>query len=181
MISVRRLEQGDLATRVAWLNSPAIYTQMVVDLPISLAATQQWFARTLLDDRRRDFAFLAPAGDLVAMGGLTDIEPAHGRAELYILVDPERQGQGFGTPAVRWLCTFGFIQLNLSRIYLFTMAANEGARRFYERLGFVHEGVLRRHTRQNGVLVDRHVQGLLREEWEAASWRATPPLRLVEE
>ena len=52
------------------------------------------------------------------------------------------------------------------RIYLYTLAANEGARRLYKRCGFAHEGVLRKHAYHNGEFVDRHVQGLLRKEWE---------------
>lgn len=176
MIYVRRLEQGDLPTRVAWLNSPEVYTQMIVDLPLSMAGTQQWFASNVLNDARRDFTFLSTSQDeqgrIVAMGGLTDIDYRHGRAELYIVADPSRMGRGFGTSAVRWLCNFGFLQLNLERIYLYTMATNAGARRLYERLGFVEEGVLRRHARHLGRLVDRHVHGLLRDEWERQPWCA---------
>jgi RimJ/RimL family protein N-acetyltransferase len=185
MIRVRRLEATDLATRIEWLNSPAVYTQMVVDIPLSLAATQQWFAKNAMSDARRDFCFLGESDGadppVMAMGGLTDINFRHGRAELYIVVDPARVGQGFGTPAVRWLCNFGFLQLDLAKIYLYTMAGNAGARRLYERLGFVSEGILRQHTRHHGILVDRHMHGLLRGDWDVQSWRAHAPLALHEQ
>jgi RimJ/RimL family protein N-acetyltransferase len=185
MIRVRRLESSDLLTRVVWFNSPEVYTQMVIDLPLSLAATEKWFATHATNDARRDFCFLAETEDgdppTVAMGGLTEIDHRHSRAELYIVVDPARQGRGFGTPAVRWLCNFGFLHLDLAKIYLYTMATNDGARRLYERLGFVREGVLRQHTRHHGSLVDRHVHGLLRNDWEARPWRARAPLLLHEQ
>lgn len=181
-MQVRRLEQADLRARVSWLNSPEVYTQMVVDLPISEAGTQQWFSQIVLSNVRRDFTFTSGSDDygddLVAMGGLTDIHYRNGNAELYIVVNPKLLGQGIGTRAVRWLCNFGFLRLNLERIYLYTMSANDGARRLYERLGFVEEGILRNHLRHLGCLVDRHVHGLLRSEWETQAWSIHDPLKL---
>lgn len=184
MLNVRRLEAADLPIRVRWFNSPEIFGQMVIDYPLSEAGTAQWFQKAALDVARRDFCFLAGAPRaprIVAMGGLTEIDARHGRAELYVVVDPEAFGKGYGTVAVRWLCNYGFLQHNLSRIYLYTMASNDGARRLYERLGFAAEGVLRQHTRQLGTLVDRHVHGMLRDEWQATPWRAEPPLPLTAE
>lgn len=180
-IVTRRLESADLGLRVRWFNSPAVFGQMVIDYPLSEAATAQWFQKNAMNSARRDFSFVdtdEKDGRLVAMGGLTDIDSVHGHAELYIVVDPASFGKGFGSAGVRWLCNYGFLQLNLSKIYLYTMAANLDARRLYERLGFVAEGVLRKHTRHLGRFVDRHVHGLLREEWEALPWRAEAPLPL---
>ncbi len=176
VLKVRRLEQGDLATRVAWLNAPSVYSQMTVDVPLSLSDTQQWFARNALSDRRRDLAFIHEEGvggeGLVAMGGLVDLDPRHRHAELYIVVRPGCTGRGIGSQAVRWLCAYGFIQLGLIRIYLYTLAHNTGARRLYERLGFVHEGVLRSHICHQGEFVDRHVQALLKTDWLRQPWCA---------
>lgn len=180
MIRARRLESDDLSVRVRWFNSPTVYAQMVIDTPLSLSGTKQWYSSAVLDDRRRDFSFeeSTSPGRIVAMGGLTDVSRQHGHAELYIVVDPERHGCGYGSAAVRWLCNYGFIHLNLHRIYLYTMVSNDGARRIYERLGFVQEGRLRRHTLHHGEYVDRYVYGLLRAEWQGQSWAASPPLVL---
>lgn len=170
-LDVRRLTADDLPARVRWFNTDAVHTQMPVDTPYSLSETEQWFARTLGDSRRRDFVFVARLGDAsaaapVAMGGLVDIDHRHRRAELYIVVDPGLHRMGVGTGSVKWLCRYGFMHLGLERIYLYTLAANEGARRLYERLGFVREGILRRHQFHNGALTDRHIHGLLRSDWE---------------
>jgi len=180
VIRARRLEADDLPARVQWFNSPAVYEQMAIDAPLSLSGTRQWYTSAVLSDRRRDFTFedVSQVGRLVAMGGLTDISRQHGHAELYIVVNPELHGRGFGSAAVRWLCNYGFIQLGLHRIYLHTMGFNDGARRLYERLGFVSEGMLRQHTMHHGHYVDRFVHGLLRTEWANQSWAASRPLRL---
>lgn len=183
ILRVRRLEAVDLPTRVQWLGNPSIYTQMTIDVPISLDDTRAWFSRNSLNERRKDFTFLK-VGDcqdeplIVAMGGLVDVDSFHRRAELYIMVDPALTGKGIGRRVLHWLCNYGFIQLNLVRIYLYTTEANVRARRFYEHNGFRHEGILRKHLFHNGRWCDRYIQSLLREEWETQPWRVSPPIQL---
>jgi RimJ/RimL family protein N-acetyltransferase len=170
---VRRLEERDLDARVRWFNDPSVYGQMSLKVPLSLADTRRWFAQNALNDQRRDFVILAagdPDGEPVAMGGLTGIVADARHAELYSVVRPGCTGRGTGGFVVRWLCNYGFLQLGLQRIYLHTLSNNDRARRLYERIGFAPEGVLRRHVWHNGRIVDRHVHGLLREEWEAQPW-----------
>lgn len=173
-LRVRRIEADDLTLRVKWFNTPMIHEQMPLNVPMSLAETQQWFARTLLNERRQDVVFLDenPEGKsrIVAMGGLVDIDRTHRRAELYLVVDPDLTGRGIGRVALEWLCNQGFSRLGLERIYLFTLASNSRARKFYERAGFVPEGILRKHLLHRGELVDRHVHGMLRSEWQELPW-----------
>jgi diamine N-acetyltransferase len=176
-IATRRLEFRDLQQRVAWFNDPSVSSQMMLRTPLSLADTEQWFHRTVLNTQRIDFAFTqhrsrevssgdAADDEVVAMGGLTNISPEHRHAELYIVTRPGFTGRGIGEQALRSICRHGFVELGLNRIYLYTMGTNQRARRLYERLGFVHEGVLRRHAFHGGRFVDRHIQGILREEYE---------------
>lgn len=173
-LRVRRIEADDLALRVKWFNTPMVYEQMPLSVPMSLAETQQWFARTLLNERRKDFVFVdeSQRGELriVAMGGLVDIDHTNRRAELYLLVAPALTGHGIGRVALEWLCNYAFSRLALERVYLFTLEGNQRARKFYEKAGFVPEGVLRRHLMHRGVLVDRHVHGMLKGEWEKQPW-----------
>lgn len=169
-----RLEIEDLIDRVAWINDPAINANMTFETPLSLARTHSWFASSIQNIHRRDFAFWIPndgtSPQRVAMGGLTEIELQHRHAELYLFVAPHLTGRGIGQQALRWLCNFGFVAIGLERIYLYTLGHNDGARRLYERNGFVAEGVLRNHIFHQGKLRDRYVHGLLRSEWQKLSW-----------
>jgi len=172
-LSARLLDDDDLPIRVKWLNTAAIFQQLVISAPVSLAETKRWFANTLLNTVRRDFAFdLIEAGKatLIAMGGLTNINHNHKTAELYIFVDPCQTGKGIGQQAVTWLCNYAFTQLGLNRILLFTVENNSRARQFYQRLGFFHEGILREHIFYHGKFIDRHIQSLLKSEWEMQKW-----------
>lgn len=175
----RRLEKSDLAARVAWFNSPEIYASMPLDVPFSLDATEQWYAQTVLNPTRRDFCFDVVESDGAAetrltgaMAGLTDIDYRHRRAKLYVVVNPDHFREGIGRASVCWLCNFGFLGLDLNRVYLYTLAGNIGAAEFYSALGFAREGILRQHRYHLGGFVDRCVYGLLRSEWEEQCWMA---------
>lgn len=174
-IIVRRLEREDLETRVAWFNDPYVYGQMTIDIPVSLAGTEEWFSQNRLNRSRADFCFFTQneegAMSRIAMCGLVDIDLHHRRAELYVVVNPQMTGRGIGKTAVQWLCNYGFSELNLLKIYLFTVHQNQRAQHLYERTGFVLEGILRQHVCHRGRFTDRCVYGILRDEWSEQQWR----------
>jgi RimJ/RimL family protein N-acetyltransferase len=147
-----------------------------LDVPFSLAGTQEWFRRNVLNERRRDFAFdLFPDdGDvrLVGMGGFVDIDFRHRKAERYFLLDPESTGHGFGPKLLHWLCNYGFVYLNLNRIYGYSIEGNERILRVNEKEGWVLEGTLRGSIHYRGEYLDQHVKSILRSEWEKQPWKA---------
>lgn len=167
ILFVRKLEREDLPTRVEWFNNPLIYRQMMLNPPFSLSETQAWFSRTLLNDTRQDFTVVDENNQIIAMAGLTGITYRDWRAELYIAVNPSLTGKGIGSRVMMWLGRYAFDYLDLKRIFLYTIAENQGARRFYERLGFRHEGTLREHSWQEGRPVDRCIYGMLKSEWKS--------------
>ena len=185
-LNVRSVEYRDIPERVRWFNHSGVHTHMILGVPVSEFATKQWLERVVADQNRRDVTFVdearAETDEVpVAMGGLTGIDFQHSHAELYVVTAPEFMGKGIGTLATQWLCDYGFIALNLNRIFLHTHAENVGARRLYEGLGFAQEGVLRGHAFHLGRYVDRYVHGLLRSEWKEQDWRRTSDADLMAE
>lgn len=68
----------------------------------------------------------------------------HRNASIAVMIgDASFRGRGYGTDATRTLCRFGFERMNLVRLSLEVFPGNVAARRTYERLGFVEEGVQR--------------------------------------
>ena len=158
---LRRLERRDLPIRVAWLNDARVNATLNIRAPVTLEGTQAWFERIIENSHRADYAFEDATGGVVAMGGFTEIDAEVRKAELYIFVDPNRQGLGIGTRAVRLMCKHGFENEGLDKIYLNTNADNVPARKTYEKCGFSLEGVMRREIINNGKLKDRLRYALL--------------------
>ena len=163
-MKIRLLTKEDLPQRVEWMNNPAVYKTMHFTPPISLEKTLEWHTKNQDNASRCDVAFEDENGNLVAMGGLTGIDHSVNKAELYIFVNPARQREGIGSNATYLLCKYGFDVLQLHKIYLYTNATNQGARKTYEKIGFTLEGIHRSELINSEVYEDRLYYGLLSDE-----------------
>lgn len=90
------------------------------------------------------------------------------QAELGWVMDPEHQGRGFATEAVRAVMGACFDQLGLRRVSAGCFAANEPSWRMMERLGMRRE----EHSRatalhRSGEWMDGMAYALLADEWRA--------------
>lgn len=74
-------------------------------------------------------------------------------------------GKGFGTEALRLVLGHVFSTTPLNRVSLGVYDFNERARRVYEKVGFVVEGVLRDALLWEGEWHDEIVMSVLRREW----------------
>lgn len=161
---LRTLQIGDLKIRVDWMNNPKVYSSMHFDIPVSLDNTIRWFENNQKNDNRADVVF-EEKGQLLAMGGLTNINRETNKAELYVFVNPNLQKGGFGTQATKLLCKYGFEDLKLDKIYLETNEDNHAAKKVYEKCGFQLEGILRNeYKNQEGLLKSRLYYGMLKGE-----------------
>ncbi len=162
---IRRLEKGDLETRVEWMNNPLIYSSMHFEVPILMERTIQWYESNLTNDKRFDVTVLED-GEIVAFGGFTSINREIGKAETYLFASPFQLHKGIGTRAKKLICEFGFKELGLNKIYFITNEDNYASIRVNEKCGFKLEGRLRKeYLTKDGEFKDRLYFGLLKEEW----------------
>lgn len=169
-MKIRKIDSSDLVVRVDWMNNPKVYKTMHFVPPISLENTKKWYESNLNNNKRFDAAFEDEDGNLVAFGGLTNIDYNVRKAEFYIFVNPNMQGKGIGTSATRMLCKYGFDVLQLHKIYLFTNGSNWGAKKTYEKVGFVLEGVHREENIIAEKYEDRLYYGLLAKEFKSENY-----------
>jgi RimJ/RimL family protein N-acetyltransferase len=95
---------------------------------------------------------------------LFDIDLRNSNAGLTIIIpDENEQGKGYGTESVKILCDYAFRFLGLNKVYCKT--DNPYASKMYERIGFMHEGTLRKQSYRYGEYVDKLCFGLLRVEF----------------
>ena len=93
--------------------------------------------------------------------------PRDRRAELGYWLSASAWGQGLATEAARAIVALGFDGLGLARVYAKVFTGNLGSIAVLTKLGLEREGVLRRHIRQGGRLLDVAIYGVLRDDWRA--------------
>jgi RimJ/RimL family protein N-acetyltransferase len=89
----------------------------------------------------------------------------HRNSMMSIQIAQAEQGKGYGAEAIKWALEWAFQAAGLHRVSIGCFSFNEGARRLYERLGFVVEGRTREAVWKNGGWHDLLEMGMLEGEW----------------
>ena len=134
--------------------------------PISYKNQIDWFNNL----NKKDLAlsiFLKEETEVRIIGtiGLYEINTRHQRAIWRIRLDPEWQGKGYATEAIRLILDYGFNTLNLNKITSDSFADNEAIVNLTLKLGFKQEGLLVGHYFHKGKFRDAIQFGLLREDF----------------
>ncbi|MEU9123306.1 GNAT family protein [Streptomyces sp. NPDC048506] len=125
-----------------------------------------WYDTRWHQNDRLDLAVVERAtGDVIGEAVLNEWDPGNESCGFRICLVPASFGQGLGTEATRLIVGHGFEELGLHRISLEVYAFNPRARRVYEKVGFVPEGVLRDALLWEGERVDAVVMSMLAPEW----------------
>lgn len=169
-LKARLFSEEDIEERVLWINDPQINESMFFDLPATIEKTRNWFYNKN-NNYRVDFTFCDQLGQKLAMAGYNLIDKYNQNAEYYIMVNPIMHGLGLGQKVSIWVYNYGFLELKLNRIYLYTNNDNKAAYRIYEKSGFMLEGILRKHKLKNGFFLDRRIYGLLKSDWDNKNWK----------
>jgi RimJ/RimL family protein N-acetyltransferase len=95
------------------------------------------------DGSRAGFAIETHGGEFLGLGLFVSIESEGRQGEIGYVVGPAARGRGVATRTLRLLTDWGFTGLGLERIELWIDVSNAGSERVAQRVGYVHEGVLR--------------------------------------
>lgn len=104
---------------------------------------------------------------VVNLTSLEEGETHHRYSEIGINLVPSQQGKGYGSEAIKWTLHWAFESAGLHRVSCRAFEYNTGARRLYERLGFVHEGTARETWWHEGRWWADVEYGILEGEWRA--------------
>lgn len=96
---------------------------------------------------------------------LHSFDERHRRCEVGFWLVPAARGRGLGSHAVALAVSWALGELDLLRVEMTTTPDNDAVFALARRLGFTHEGVLRKRNVERGVRVDVVWFGVLREEW----------------
>jgi RimJ/RimL family protein N-acetyltransferase len=171
LIYLRPAVREDVPAFIRWLSDARTSRTLALIAPLSPPLEERWFDETVehQGNDRWHFVICRIADDRpVGAIDFHDVDLRNGSAGLGIVIgQPDDTGQGYGSDALRAMVAFGFGELRLERIWLEVYEYNEGARRVYERVGFVHEGTMRHALYRAGAHHDVLRMAILREEWVA--------------
>jgi [ribosomal protein S5]-alanine N-acetyltransferase len=98
--------------------------------------------------------------------GLHHIDWVHRSAELGIVIgEKDFWGKGFGKKAWKLITEYGFMTLNLHRIYAIVMTDNISSVKSAEASGFKKEGTIREVFYKNGKYLNIYYYNITREDF----------------
>ncbi|MBM4305173.1 MAG: GNAT family N-acetyltransferase [Deltaproteobacteria bacterium] len=167
---LRPVEEKDIPYYSAWINEPELARLVLGSAaPISRNVMSKTFG-TFFRSSDRNLLFAIdglPEGKLIGFCFLKNVHPVHRFAELeqFFIGEKKYRQNGYGRDALQTLIKYAFNELNLNRIWLITYNYNQAAIRFYEKEGFIQEGVLRQIQFTCGRYYDGILMAVLREDW----------------
>lgn len=164
-IVVRDFMEEDIENKVQWINNPENNQYLHYDLPLNVKETTEWYYNRN-SERRRD-CVIEYASIPVGLIGLLNIDNVNRKAEFYISMgNTKYKRKGIATIATKLLLKYAFYTLDVNKVYLNVDKENISARKLYERVGFVCEGIFAKDMFHRGKFIDRMRYGLLRENFE---------------
>ena len=164
-VSIRNFQEHDIPYKVKWINDEENNKYLHYDLPLRVDKTLHWYRGLKNRTDRLDLTITCndePAGLI----GLLNIDFKNKKAEYYICIGEKKfKGKGVASEATKLLFEKAYRELNLNRIYLYTEKDNIRAQKFFEKIGFEKEGLLKSDLIYNGREIDRYIYGLILNQY----------------
>lgn len=167
-IAVRKPEH------IEWLrrqrNRPSLMRYFRQQKPITGREQKYWWKN--LNKKNAALFIISVENKWIGYVGLNPIDWRHKHAEFGIFIVPEAQSGGYGGRALRFLLRYGFGKLGLHKIYSDVIDyPKENRFKFYRRLGFKKEGVLREHYKKGGRWFNSIQFSMLRRDFKPGTRR----------
>ena len=94
--------------------------------------------------------------------GFNAWSPKHKRAEIGYELHPEHWRKGYTLEAATKVLSYGFDDMDLTRIGAVVFIENHASNYLLTKLGFQKEGILKQYMYQNGIAHDTYVYSLLK-------------------
>ncbi len=131
--------------------------------PYTVDKAREWVTTTTPDQLHWAIECIAD-GAFIGATGFHGIDHRNRNCGWGIwIAPPDRWGKGYGTEACTLSVEYAFQFLAMEKVWLDVYAGNEGAKRAYEKAGFVSEGIRRRHYWRDGELIDVEIMAVFRD------------------
>jgi RimJ/RimL family protein N-acetyltransferase len=169
-VRLRAVEPEDWKIFNQWdLDSDMARDCYWVPFPKSQEAARKWALDLSLEAPKGDaFSFVIEnhKGEFVGNINPHDCDPRSGTFKYGLAIRREFQRQGYASEAIRLVLRYFFQELRYQKVTVDIYAFNEASIKLHEKLGFQHEGRVRRVYFTNGEYHDSLILGMTREEYE---------------
>ena len=167
-VYLRLLSQDDLLDRVSWINDEENIKTLLFDWPTSIEKTQKWFSNVVFDNSKLNLSIVDKETDeLIGMTGLLNIDRINHHAQAYLTIGNKKyRGRHIADEVFPLVFEYGFTELELKKIYVYTLPNNGRVRHVCERSGFKQDGILRQQVYCRGKQQDLYVHSILKSEYE---------------
>ncbi len=163
------VEEKHLPIMLKFRNDPQLRQYFREYRVLSSVHQHKWWETRVLNDNTWEYFVIHPKEDtykVIGACGLTYIHPVNRCAEFAIVLgDSDYRGRGYGKDALQTLIRYGFLDLNLHRIYC-EVYGNNTAIGLYRKLGFRDEGCMKDAYYSDGRYWDSYMLGMLRNEFD---------------
>jgi RimJ/RimL family protein N-acetyltransferase len=177
-VRLRAVEAEDWQFFFAW--STDTYFERYTDsltFPASRDAVKQWAADQATSDPKDDeFRWVIENLDGECVGTINTYtcDPRKGTFQYGIAICREHWHKGYASEAIRLVLGFFFHELRYQKVNVHIYDFNSDSIALHRKLGFQHEGRLRRMGFTDGAYFDWVLMGLTREEFKASHGTPTP-------
>jgi RimJ/RimL family protein N-acetyltransferase len=168
-VTLREIQREDLDTMLVWRNDPALRINFREFRALTALNQERWFD-TIVTSSPNHLSFAIEINkELAGYAGLNYINWQLRSGEFGIYLAPEGRrysyrGKGNGKEALLLLLEYGFQEVGLHKIWAEVFSFNN-ALNFYEKLGFIRDGVLRDNCFYNGRYYASVLVSMLEDEY----------------
>lgn len=166
---LRRLVPETYAHIYAHFSDEELLEFLGLDSLETLAKEKEKFAKGMATHNRSFVHFLLvdkTSGKVIGACGYHTWCTDHHRAEIgYGMFGDDFKKQGLMSEALKPIIAYGFNVMELNRIEAMVAPENVASLKLIDKMGFVREGLLRKHYFKNGVMEDSVAFSLLKEEY----------------
>lgn len=172
LFTLRRFTVEDISDRyIGWLNDPQVNRFLEVRFVTQTREIATAYVSSYYTGVEKYMWGIYPNGvsELIGTATLHNIDRNHESGDVGLMIGSKVYwGKGASDDAIELIANLAFETLGLRRLSAGTSSPNLGINFTLKRLGFTHEGTLRKaYSDDSGNYMDGYRWGVLAEEWRA--------------
>ena len=168
-VILRKMTAQDAEIYHVWRNDLEVMQSTAPLLDVyNIEDTEEFVTQTILASHSSKSYIIVDKESQKPIGitSLVHIDYKNRNAECIIDIgDKKAWGKGYGTETMKLLLDFGFLELNLHRMYLRVLSFNIRGIKLYEKVGFQQEGKSRESIFRDGKWHDIIHMSILQKEY----------------